>query len=114
MATLHIEHAITDLDTWLGAFNSFAEARANAEGDIQAAIVVQPADAVPRGTIEDPKASADDRLAIGLDGEGEDLFIKARSGIKAQIEASRLSGEAEGKEQERGEDYGIGQAHLVG
>lgn len=30
MATLHIEHAITDLTTWLGAFNRFAEARASA------------------------------------------------------------------------------------
>jgi len=30
MATLHIEHAITDLDTWLGAFNSFSDARKNA------------------------------------------------------------------------------------
>lgn len=30
MATLHIEHAITSLDTWVGAFNSFADARANA------------------------------------------------------------------------------------
>ena len=30
MATLHIEHPITDLDTWLGAFNNFAEARKNA------------------------------------------------------------------------------------
>jgi hypothetical protein len=28
MATLHIEHAITDLPTWLGAFARFAEARA--------------------------------------------------------------------------------------
>jgi hypothetical protein len=30
MATLHIEHPITDLETWLGAFGRFAEARANA------------------------------------------------------------------------------------
>jgi hypothetical protein len=30
MATLHIEHPITDLDTWLEAFTRFAEARANA------------------------------------------------------------------------------------
>jgi hypothetical protein len=30
MATLHIEHPISDLDTWLGAFNNFAEARKNA------------------------------------------------------------------------------------
>jgi hypothetical protein len=30
VATLHIEHPITDLDTWLGAFNSFAAARESA------------------------------------------------------------------------------------
>ena len=30
MATLHIEQAITDLPTWLGAFARFAEARAGA------------------------------------------------------------------------------------
>lgn len=30
MPTLHIAHPITDLDTWLGAFGRFAEARANA------------------------------------------------------------------------------------
>ena len=30
MATLHIEHAITDLPTWLGAFGRFGEARAGA------------------------------------------------------------------------------------
>ena len=30
MATLHIEHAITDLETWLSAFNGFADARRNA------------------------------------------------------------------------------------
>jgi hypothetical protein len=28
--TLHIEHAITDLDTWLCAFGLFADARKNA------------------------------------------------------------------------------------
>ena len=30
MATLHIEHPITDLETWLGAFARFEEARRNA------------------------------------------------------------------------------------
>jgi hypothetical protein len=30
MATLHIEHEITDLGTWLGAFGRFEEARRNA------------------------------------------------------------------------------------
>ena len=42
MATLHIEHAITDLDTWLGAFNSFADARKNA--GVRAQRVRQPFD----------------------------------------------------------------------
>ena len=30
MATLHIEHAITDLETWLAAFSRFATARREA------------------------------------------------------------------------------------
>jgi len=30
MPTLHIEHPISDLDTWLGAFNRFADARRDA------------------------------------------------------------------------------------
>ena len=30
MATLHIEHAITDFGTWTRAFNGFADARSNA------------------------------------------------------------------------------------
>jgi hypothetical protein len=30
MPTLHIEHPITDLDTWLAAFDRFADARAAA------------------------------------------------------------------------------------
>jgi hypothetical protein len=30
MPTLHIEHQISDLDTWLGAFGGFAEARRGA------------------------------------------------------------------------------------
>ena len=30
MTTLHIEHAITDFDTWTRAFNGFANARLNA------------------------------------------------------------------------------------
>lgn len=30
MPTLHIEHPITDLSTWLNAFNAFADARRHA------------------------------------------------------------------------------------
>jgi hypothetical protein len=30
MATLHIQHPITDFDTWTAAFNRFADARRNA------------------------------------------------------------------------------------
>lgn len=42
MATLHIEHPITDLATWLGAFNSFGDARRGA--GVVAQRVHQPAD----------------------------------------------------------------------
>jgi hypothetical protein len=42
MATLHIEHAITDLQTWLSAFRRFEEARRNA--GVQAHRVHQPID----------------------------------------------------------------------
>jgi hypothetical protein len=42
MATLHIEHEITDLETWLGAFGRFAEARENA--GVKAERVAQPID----------------------------------------------------------------------
>ena len=42
MATLHIEHAITDLATWLGAFARFDEARQSA--GVRAERVFQPVD----------------------------------------------------------------------
>jgi hypothetical protein len=42
MATLHIEHGITDLDTWLGAFGRFGEAREKA--GVKAQRVHQPVD----------------------------------------------------------------------
>jgi hypothetical protein len=42
MATLHIEHPITDLATWLDAFGRFAEARQNA--GVTAERVAQPVD----------------------------------------------------------------------
>jgi hypothetical protein len=42
MATLHIEHAITDLETWLAAFGRFAEAREKA--GVRGVRVYQPVD----------------------------------------------------------------------
>ena len=42
MATLHIEHPITDLETWLGAFGRFEEARSKA--GVKAQRVHQPVD----------------------------------------------------------------------
>jgi hypothetical protein len=42
MATLHIEHPITDLETWLGAFGRFADARTKA--GVKAHRVHQPLD----------------------------------------------------------------------
>lgn len=42
MATLHIEHPISDLQTWLGAFNRFEDARKQA--GVRAQRVHQPVD----------------------------------------------------------------------
>jgi hypothetical protein len=42
MATLHIEHPISDLPTWLGAFSRFREARQRA--GVRAERVLQPVD----------------------------------------------------------------------
>ena len=42
MATLHIEHPITDLETWVAAFNRFADARSAA--GVRAERVQQPVD----------------------------------------------------------------------
>ena len=42
MPTLHIEHPISDLDTWLGAFTRFEEARRKA--GVRAQRVSQPVD----------------------------------------------------------------------
>jgi hypothetical protein len=42
MATLHIEHAITDLETWLSAFSGFVAARRNA--GVRSERVQQPVD----------------------------------------------------------------------
>lgn len=42
MATLHIEHPITDLETWLGAFKRFEEARKKA--GVRAQRIHQPVD----------------------------------------------------------------------
>ena len=42
MATLHIEHPITDLATWLGAFRRFADARTKA--GVRSQRVRQPVD----------------------------------------------------------------------
>ena len=42
MSTLHIEHPISDLDTWLGAFSQFADARKGA--GVTAQRIHQPVD----------------------------------------------------------------------
>jgi hypothetical protein len=42
MPTLHIEHAISDLETWMGAFRQFAEARAGA--GVTREVIRQPVD----------------------------------------------------------------------
>jgi hypothetical protein len=59
--TLHIEHAITDIDTWLSAFSDFAEARRRA--GVHSARVQRPVDDpayivvdLEFGTVEEAKS----------------------------------------------------------
>ena len=64
MATLHIEHPISDLQTWLGAFNRFEGARKNA--GVRSHRIHQPVD--------------DDKyiyLRLEFDGVGEATAFKS-------------------------------------
>ena len=64
MATLHIEHPISDLQTWLGAFNRFEGARKNA--GVRSHQIHQPVD--------------DDKyiyLRLEFDGVGEAAAFKS-------------------------------------
>ncbi len=49
MATLHIEHPISDLETWLGAFNRFEDACTKA--GVRSSRVHQPVDGTPTARI---------------------------------------------------------------
>lgn len=73
MATLHIEHPIHDLQTWLGAFASFAEARQR--GGVRAFRVYQP--------IDDDKY-----ILIDLDFDTADLAERFKRFLEANVWSS--------------------------
>jgi hypothetical protein len=76
MATLHIEHAITDLASWRGAFARFEEARQKA--GVRGCRVAQPVD--------------DDRyIYIDLDFESVERAAAFRQFLEANVWASRES-----------------------
>jgi hypothetical protein len=62
MATLHIEHAITDLETWLSAFNGFADARRGA--GVRSERIQQPVDDPGYIVIDLDFATADEASAF--------------------------------------------------
>lgn len=70
MATLHIEHAITDLATWRAAFDRFAEARAGA--GVTASRVFQP--------IDDQTY-----VIVHLDFESAEAAIRFRGFLEADV-----------------------------
>lgn len=79
MPTLHIEHPITDIDTWTAAFRRFAENRRQA--GVRAERVQRPVD-------------RPDYVVIDLDfdtGEGARAFLRF---LEEQIWASRESSPA--------------------
>lgn len=73
MATLHIEHPITDLQTWLGAFTRFEDARKRA--GVRAHRVCQPVD--------------DDKyIYVTLDFDGVDEAAAFKSFLETNVWAS--------------------------
>jgi hypothetical protein len=64
MPTLHIEHPITDLDTWLSAFNRFAEIRRTA--GVRSELVRRPVDD-PRSIVIDLDFGTIDEATAFLD-----------------------------------------------
>jgi hypothetical protein len=85
VVTLHIEHPITDLDTWLGAFAAFAEVRAGA--GVRREVVRQPPD--------DPKYVIVD-LDFDEAGDAEAFLGFLRANVWSNPEASpALDGQPE-------------------
>ena len=87
MVTLHIEHGISDLDTWMGAFGQFAEMRAGA--GVRNEVVRQP--------VGDPRS-----IVIDLDfdtvGDAEAFLGFLRGSVWSNPEASpALEGQPEAR-----------------
>lgn len=73
MATLHIEHPISDLRTWLAAFARFAEARQTA--GVRAQRVYQP--------IDDDKY-----IVVDLDFEAVDDAVRFKKFLESNVWSS--------------------------
>lgn len=74
MTTLHIEHPISDLTTWLTAFNKFAEARQKA--GVRAQRVYQPVD--------------DERyIVLDLDFDRADDALRFKKFLESNVWSSR-------------------------
>lgn len=74
MVTLHIEHGISDLGVWLGAFRQFADARR--EGGVRSEVVRQPVD--------------DERsLMVDLEFDDEEAAEAFRTFLETVVWASR-------------------------
>jgi hypothetical protein len=70
MATLHIQHPVTDFDTWTAAFNRFADARRNA--GVRAERIQRP--------VDDPKF-----VVIDLDFDSAGEAQSFRGFLTAQV-----------------------------
>ena len=74
MATLHIEHPISDLKTWLTAFGKFAEARQKA--GVRRHRIYQP--------IDDSKY-----IVLDLDFDAVDDAVRFRTFLESNVWSSR-------------------------
>ena len=70
MATLHIEHAISDIDTWIGAFKRFEDARKGA--GVRAQRVSQPID-------------DDEYIVVQLDFDSEEEAAQFKGFLESRV-----------------------------
>ena len=96
MATLHIEHPITDLQTWLGAFARFEDARRKA--GVRAQRVCQPVDDekyIYRGSGPQGRQYRPVALATTACGPGFDAKRRFSLRVVARLASARMRGDDE-------------------
>src|SRR5690606_39494598 len=71
-----------------GGTDKGTDTRARVETQIQAAVRVQPGDAVPARAIVADEIPPDDDFSIGMNGGGEDAVVRSHAGVEVHVKAA--------------------------